>query len=98
MVIKGWPDTREVPHSIRQYWKIRDELSVFHGIVYKGMKIVVPASLKSAMLAQIHESHLGVVKCRQHGKECLYRPGMQKQIEGMIVQSVRWTGGQQKNL
>ena len=85
MVIKGWPDTREeVPHSIREYWKMRDELSVYDGIVYKGMKIVVPPSLRSAMLAQIHESHLGVVKCKQRGRECLYWPGMQKQIEEIV--------------
>ena len=85
MVMKGWPDTKEeVPHSIREYWTVRDELSVYDGIVYKGMRIVVPPSMRPAMLSQIHESHLGIVKCKQRGKESLFWPGMQKQIEELV--------------
>lgn len=85
MVIKGWPDTKEeVPHIIREFWAVRDELSVYDGIVYKGMRIVVPPSMRSAMLAQIHESHLGIVKCKQRGKESLYWPGMHKHIEELV--------------
>ena len=35
MIMKGWSDTKyEVPHSIKQYWNIRDELSVYDSIVY----------------------------------------------------------------
>ena len=30
----GWPETKqEVPHSIRQYWNIRDELAVIDGVI-----------------------------------------------------------------
>ena len=33
-IIKGWPDSRrEVPHSVREYWNIRDELGVADGII-----------------------------------------------------------------
>ena len=64
MILKGWPDTRrETPHSIREYWGFRDELAVSDGIVYKGMNIVVPPSLRQNMLAQVHESHQGITKC-----------------------------------
>jgi len=85
IVTKGWPDTKEeVPHSIREFWTVRDELSVYDGVVYKGMKIVVPPSMRSAMLKQIHESRLGIVKCKQKGKESLFWPGMSKQIEDLV--------------
>ncbi len=85
MVMKGWPDTKdEVPHSIREFWTVRDELSVYDGIVYKGMRIVVPPSMRPAMLTQIHESHLGIVKCKQRGRESLFWPGMHKQIEDLV--------------
>ena len=85
MVMKGWPDTKEeVPHSIREYWTVKDELSVYDGIIYKGMRIVVPPSMRAAMLAQIHESHLGIIKCKQRSRESLFWPGMQKQIEELI--------------
>ncbi|XP_033121922.1 uncharacterized protein K02A2.6-like [Anneissia japonica] len=46
IILKGWPDTREeTPHAIRQYWNTRNELSVVDGIVYKGMRIVVPPTM-----------------------------------------------------
>ena len=31
-----------VPNSTRQYWNMRDELTVQDGVIYKGMKVVIP--------------------------------------------------------
>ena len=85
MILKGWPDTRsETPHSIREYWTHRDELSVSDGIVYKGMRIVVPPSLRATMLEQIHESHLGIIKCKERAREVMFWPGMSQQIEHLV--------------
>ena len=85
MILKGWPDTRsETPHSIREYWNHRDELSVSDGIVYKGMRIVVPPTLRPTMLQQVHESHLGIVKCKERAREVLFWPGMSQQIEDLV--------------
>ena len=77
MIQARWPETkRQVPHSIREYWESRDELAVLDGVIYRGMKIVVPPSMRPAMLALIHETHLGIVKCKQRAREALYWPGM----------------------
>ena len=85
LILKGWPDTKEqVPHSVRVFWSIRDELAVSDGIVYKGMRIVVPPSLRPEMLKQVHESHLGITKCKQRAREALYWPGMSQQIEDLV--------------
>ena len=43
MIQIGWPETKQqVPHSILEYWESRDELAVLDGVIYRGMKIVVP--------------------------------------------------------
>ena len=85
MIMRGWPDTKqEVPHAIREYWTIRDELSVSDGVIYKGMRIVVPPSMRRQLLETIHESHLGIVKSKQRAREALYWPAMNQQIEEMI--------------
>lgn len=43
MIQTGWPETKQqVPHSILEYWESRDELAVLDGVIYRGMKIVVP--------------------------------------------------------
>lgn len=86
LILKGWPDTKnELPHSVREYWTVRDELSVSDGIVYRGMRLVVPPSLRKAMLQYIHRSHYGIVKCRSRAKETLYWPGMNAEIEDLVT-------------
>ena len=43
MIQVGLPETKQqVPHSIRQYWDTRDELAVLDGVIYLGMRIVIP--------------------------------------------------------
>ena len=76
MIQSGWPETKhEVPHSIRQYWDTRDELAVLDGVICRGMRIVVPPTMRPAMLEIIHETHLGIVKCKQRTREALHWPG-----------------------
>ena len=66
MIRAGWPETKQqVSHSIREYWESRYELAVLDGETYREMKIVVPPSVRPAMLAFIHGSHLGIVKGNQ---------------------------------
>ena len=85
MIQARWPETkRQVPHSIREYWESRDELAVLDGVIYRGMKIVIPPSMRPAMLALIHGTHLGIVKCKQRAREALYWPGMSAQIEDKV--------------
>ena len=36
-------------------------VAVLDGVVYRGMKIVVPSSMRPAMLQLIHGSHLGIM-------------------------------------
>ena len=82
MIVYGWPDSKsETPLSVREYWDSRDMLSVTDGIVYKGMRIVIPPSLRNHMLKLIHESHLGIVKCKHRAREVMYWPAMNTAIE-----------------
>ena len=85
VIVNGWPDTKhETPVSIRDFWTSRDELSVMDGVIFKGMRIVIPPTLRSHMLSLIHQSHLGIVKCKQRAREVMYWPGMNSQIEQLV--------------
>ena len=97
MVLAGWPDTRqEVPASLRPYWDSRGELAVSDGVLYKGMRIVVPPSLQQHMLSIIHESHLGIVKCKQRVREVLYWPAMYSDIEETVKNCTKCAEFQRK--
>nr|XP_022322992.1 uncharacterized protein K02A2.6-like [Crassostrea virginica] len=85
VIVNGWPDTKhETPVSIRDFWTSRDELSVMDGVIFKGMRIIIPPTLRSHMLSLIHQSHLGIVKCKQRAREVMYWPGMNSQIEQLV--------------
>ncbi len=85
IILSGWPDTKqEVPHSIKPYWDCRDELAVLNGVIYRGLRIVVPPSMRAQMLDIIHEVHLGIVKSKQRAREALYWPGMSSEVEQKV--------------
>ena len=81
----GWPDTKEeVPVSIQGYFHFRDELSVQDGLVLKGERLVVPQSMREEIKQKLHQSHLGIQGCLRRGREVVYWPGMNKDIEDFI--------------
>ncbi|XP_074613785.1 uncharacterized protein LOC141873641 [Acropora palmata] len=82
VILNGWPNVQQgVPALLRPYWDSRSELAVCDGIIYKGMRIVVPPSLRRQMLNLVHESYLGVTKCKQRAREVLYWPAMNSNIK-----------------
>ena len=42
------------------------------------------------MLKQIHESHLGINKCKQRARETLFWPGMSQQVQNMVEDCPTW--------
>jgi transposase InsO family protein len=86
MVQEGWPEERtKVPVEIRPYWNYRDEISVIDKLVMKGNKIIIPRKLRSKMINYVHESHLGIVKCKALARESMFWPSMNSQIEDKIA-------------
>ena len=85
MIMTGWPLTKEeVPVCIREYWNYKEELTVQDGVSYKGMKVVVPASMRSQMVARAHSSHLGPDACVRRARDVLFWPSMADQIKDQV--------------
>lgn len=87
MVMNGWPKDKNAVHKdIQPYWTFREELSCSSGLLFKSAKLIVPNQMRQEMLSKIHESHLGVVKCKERARDVLYWPGMSTQIETVVLQ------------
>ncbi|PFX17749.1 Uncharacterized protein K02A2.6 [Stylophora pistillata] len=57
-VLGGWPHQKsEVPEEIRAYWDLRDEISVYDGVLFKYHQVIVPTSLRPELLQKIHKAH-----------------------------------------
>ena len=87
MIHRGWPQSRrQTPVEIREFWNYRDEMSEIDGVVMKGDRIVISATLRSEMLAlaRVHDSHLGIEKCRRRARDIIFWPQMNGQIDETI--------------
>ncbi|CAB4015900.1 Hypothetical predicted protein [Paramuricea clavata] len=70
----------EIPQNLATYWNIRHELSEAEGLIFKDHQLVIPTAMRSNMLNLIHESHLGIEKCKARARAILFWPGMSKDI------------------
>lgn len=81
----GWPNQKgKCDEDAKFFYRLRDELMVEDDIIFYKDRIVVPASMKTKILGQLHESHLGIVKTKKRAKELLYWPGMYDDIENIV--------------
>ena len=86
IIQKGWLKTiKEVPSEIQPYWTYCKELTIEEGLVLKGTRIITPDKKREEILKLIHEGHLGLNKCKMRAKETMYWPGMNQQLEQLIL-------------
>lgn len=87
IILKGWQNEKSaVPKDIQLYRTFRDEITYSAGLMFKAAKLIVPKQLRQEMLSKIHESHLGIVKCKERARDVLYWPHMSTNIEEMVSQ------------
>ena len=83
---KGWPSTiKELPSKLQPYWTFREELTIEDGLILKDTRIVVPSMKQVEILTLIHEGHLGLTKCKLRAKETVYWPGLNDQLEKLVL-------------
>lgn len=77
MILNGWPSQRKsLPTELLGYFI--DEMATQDGIIFNGLKFVIPKSLRS-------KSHIGIQGCliRAHG--VVYWPYMNKDLKEFIA-------------
>lgn len=87
IITEGWPDdAKGLPKCVKSYWSMRDLLSIDNGVILKGERVLVPASMRSDILDKLHIAHQGVVKTNLLAQTCVYWPGITKEIERKVGQ------------
>ena len=66
--------------GISQYLRYRDSLFVQDGVVMFQDRVVVPHSLRSAVLDSLHSAHQGVSAMQINAQSIVFWPGMTKDI------------------
>ena len=55
------------------------------GLILKDMRIIIPDKKREEILNLIHEGHLGLNKCKLRAKETVYWPGINEQLDQLIL-------------
>ncbi|XP_039762474.1 uncharacterized protein K02A2.6-like [Pararge aegeria] len=81
----GWPKSgfKEPDQEMTANWRRREELYVENGCLMWGCRVVVPRALRPAVLAELHGSHLGMVKCKGLARSFVFWPGLDNDLERM---------------
>ena len=59
-ILEGWSDCRsECEAGTKEYYGFKDEISVYQGMVLKGLRAIIPKTLKPHMLVIFHKGTLG---------------------------------------
>ncbi|XP_037509314.1 uncharacterized protein K02A2.6-like [Rhipicephalus sanguineus] len=77
---QGWPRKTKLPVHVSKYASVADELSVYDGILLKGPRIVIPSSLRPAVLTPLHEGHQGINRTKALARESVWWPGISADI------------------
>ena len=80
----SWPNQAEISTLIRPYLLVASELSVVHGLLMRGTRIVIPKAMRKGILEKLHEGHQGIAKTRECARQSVWWPGLSSQIEQMV--------------
>ena len=70
VILNGWTNQRErLPIELRQYFIVRDELAAQECVFFKGLKGVIPISLRPKIREKLHRSHIGIQGCLRGTRE-----------------------------
>jgi hypothetical protein len=84
-ILQGWPNEKPLCMSqVIPYFDIRDELSVQDGLIFKGERLVIPASMRSDIKKTLHTAHLGVESCLRRAREAVFWPGMNTEMKQLV--------------
>jgi len=87
-ILSGWNWSHKsvAPEKLRPFWNYRDELHLRDGLIYRGERLLIPASLRKDYLRRIHEGHLGTEKCIERAAQSVFWPGISSDIRDMVAQ------------
>ncbi|XP_032072036.1 uncharacterized protein K02A2.6-like [Thamnophis elegans] len=92
-VKRGWPkdpvDTVYLPFKSRLA-----ELSVQRGCLLWGHRVVVPASLRTTVLRQLHHAHPGIVRMKALGRSYVWWPKLDQGIADHVANCPQCQGAQ----
>ena len=81
---EGWPSKQEVAGAVQPYYSVSAEISIANGLLLRGSRIIIPASMRLSMLDKVHTGHQGITKCRERARQSIWWPGLSRQLDELV--------------
>ena len=85
VIANGWPQHHAaLTPALKPYFGYRDELTTHDGLVLRGPRVVIPASMRKEMKERVHCGHVGINSSIRKAKDLIFWPGMSKEIRQFV--------------
>ena len=97
-ISENWSISKKrLPTEVLPFWSCKDQLSFNDGIIYRGDRIVVPATLRKSLTEKLHQAHMGAESTLRRARTSLWWPGMNSQLKQFISSCQVCQSFQRKN-
>ena len=79
---EAWP--QYLGGDLRVFWNVRSQLHIENRLLLRGLRIVIPPSMRRQVLTAIHRSHQSITKCRERAKQSVWWPRISTQLESLV--------------
>ena len=79
-----WPAYMPENTLLKQYWTNQQHFTIVNDLLLYDDRIVIPRDLRLDILNCLHESHLGMNKCKALAQTSVWWPNISSQIEDMV--------------
>lgn len=82
---EGWPQfIRDVPDALKQFYSLKDDLTVHENLILKKHAILVPEKYRHQILKKLHRAHSGLENTLKLARDAVFWPSMTTDIREMI--------------
>ncbi|KAJ8885847.1 hypothetical protein PR048_012053 [Dryococelus australis] len=82
---QGWLEAKKkIDQVLGIYWKNKEALSEWEGIVLFENKIVFPREMRLGLLKQAHEGHMGIENAKLRARQLYYWPGLSTEVKEFV--------------
>ena len=73
-----------VKGPVKKYCSVASELCLVDGLLLRGSRIVIPASLQEEIVQKLHTGHLGITKTLEKARISVWWPGITSQLKEAV--------------
>lgn len=81
----GWPKYyKDVNELCKPYYEFKNEISVINNILFLNNRIIIPCSLRRAMLLKLHTGHCGITRMLDRAKPTVFWLGLNQDVKRFV--------------